>query len=220
MVEAENAPVAWLREILETAAEIELWAGRPEAALELVVRRPGRDRGHRRDGASARCWWRSGSVRSPTRPRSAATPGRAPGTTEPRQPCSTRLGRGARTVGRDGRAGDPVVDLLCHAEQTPARRASDPDAWRDVGDGLAGARPALPRGVRALAGGRGAAAAGVGAAAIAPLRAAHAAARELGAARLVEEAENLARWYRIDLLPDAPDRGSCRPRRTRSTATG
>ncbi len=45
---------------------------------------------------------------------------------------------------------------------------------------------------------------GVGAAAIAPLRAAHAAAREMGANLLVEEVENLARWYRVDLLPDAP----------------
>ena len=31
-----------------------------------------------------------------------------------------------------------------------------------------------------------------------------AAARELGATLLVEETENLARWYRVDLLPEAP----------------
>ena len=30
-------PLGWLREITETAAEVELWAGRPEAARELVT---------------------------------------------------------------------------------------------------------------------------------------------------------------------------------------
>ena len=36
VIEAEGAPLGWLREITETAAEVELWAGRPEAACELV----------------------------------------------------------------------------------------------------------------------------------------------------------------------------------------
>ena len=37
VVEVESAPVAWLREVLETAAEVELWAGRPEAAYDVVL---------------------------------------------------------------------------------------------------------------------------------------------------------------------------------------
>ena len=37
VIEAEGAPLGWLREITETAAEVELWAGRPEPARELVT---------------------------------------------------------------------------------------------------------------------------------------------------------------------------------------
>ena len=36
-VEAENAPDAWMREVLEALVEVELWAGRPAAAYELAV---------------------------------------------------------------------------------------------------------------------------------------------------------------------------------------
>ncbi|HEU4524879.1 MAG TPA: AAA family ATPase, partial [Gemmatimonadales bacterium] len=36
-VEAENAPDAWQREVLEALVEVELWAGRPAAAYELAV---------------------------------------------------------------------------------------------------------------------------------------------------------------------------------------
>ncbi len=36
-IEAENAPTAWLRDVLETAAEIELWSGRPDAAYQVVL---------------------------------------------------------------------------------------------------------------------------------------------------------------------------------------
>ena len=76
VVEAENAPAAWLREILETAAEIELWAGRPEAALEVVwtacprSRAPTRWRRDDAGGARAPCPRRPG--RRPARPRARA----------------------------------------------------------------------------------------------------------------------------------------------------
>ena len=42
---------------------------------------------------------------------------------------------------------------------------------------------------------------GVSADSLGALRSAHAAAQALGARRLVEEVETLARWYRADLLP-------------------
>jgi len=45
----------------------------------------------------------------------------------------------------------------------------------------------------------------VDAVAIGALRAAHDAARSLGAVRLVDEVETLARWYRTDLLPPTPE---------------
>ena len=48
-------------------------------------------------------------------------------------------------------------------------------------------------------------AAGVDAGSIAALRAVHGTAREIGAARLVEEVENVATWYRVDLLPPAEE---------------
>ena len=36
VVESESAPVGWVRDVLETAVEVELWAGRPDAAFDLV----------------------------------------------------------------------------------------------------------------------------------------------------------------------------------------
>jgi DNA-binding NarL/FixJ family response regulator len=96
-----------------------------------------------------------------------------------------------------------VVDLLCKAEQRRSE-GDGADAWRDVATGWEDFERPFPAAYARWREAESRLRQGVGAAAIAPLRAAHAAAREMGANLLVEEVENLARWYRVDLLPEAP----------------
>ena len=48
VIDAEGAPLGWLREITETAADVELWAGRPCGGPRAGDRLPDGDRGYRR----------------------------------------------------------------------------------------------------------------------------------------------------------------------------
>ena len=217
VVEAESAPGAWLREILETAAEIELWAGRPEAALEVVWDAlsaiAGTDEmalGSMLVALGLRALADQAAVRRDARARTQHD-GR-------RDTLLARLGEVHERSAETDVPGDPVVDLLCHAEQ---RRfdGDGADAWRDVATSWEGLERPFPAAYARWREAESRLRQGVGAAAIAPLRAAHAAARELGATLLVEETENLARWYRVDLLPETSAR-ILRPPRTPSTATG
>jgi len=203
VVEAENAPAAWLREILETAAEIELWAGRPDAALEVVW-----------DGLSAiagtdemalgtmlvalglRALADQAGVRRDTRARAQQE--------SRRDTLLTRLAEVHERSADTDVPGDPVVDLLCHAEQLRIAADGGADAWREVATAWDRLERPFPAAYARWREAESRLRQGVGAAAVAPLRAAHDAARRLGATLLVEEAENLARWYRVDLLPE-PD---------------
>ena len=202
VVEAESAPGAWLREILETGAEIELWAGRPEAALELVWDAlsaiAGTDEmalGSMLVALGLRALADQVAVRREARARTQHD--------SRRDTLLTRLGEAHERSAETDVRGDPVVDLLCHAEQ--GRLDGDgADAWRDVASAWEGLERPFPAAYARWREAESRLRQGVGAAAIAPLRAAHATARELGATLLVEEAENLARWYRVDLLPESP----------------
>ena len=79
ILESENAPLAWSRDTAQVAAEVELWAGRPAPAYELVLERAHRARRHRRGlpGRHPGELWACGP--SATSPRSTATSG--PGST-------------------------------------------------------------------------------------------------------------------------------------------
>jgi DNA-binding CsgD family transcriptional regulator/tetratricopeptide (TPR) repeat protein len=204
IVESESAPVGWIREVLETAVEIELWAQRPEAAHELVLEGlelvSGTD-----DEAFAgtlvalglRALADEAAVHRDHRSRARRA--------EQRQ----RLLAARAAVSRHQSTGvlpqDHAQQLwltaeLARLDEQPAADlwASSADAWAEV------RRPFLA----AYARWREAEARfgdGVNAEAIAAVRAAHDAARSLGAVRLVDEIETLARWYRTDLLPTAPE---------------
>jgi DNA-binding CsgD family transcriptional regulator/tetratricopeptide (TPR) repeat protein len=204
IVESESAPVGWIREVLETAAEIELWAGRPEAAHDLVLEGlelvAGTDDeafastlvalGLRAlaDGAAAHRDHRSRVRRADQRQRllaARAAVSRHPATGVMPQDHAQQLWLTAELARLDEQS---AADLW----------ASSADAWGEV------RRPFLSayarwREAEARLGD------GVNAEAIAVLRAVHDAARSLGAVRLVDEGEKLALWYRIDLLPPTPE---------------
>ncbi len=202
VVEAESAPGAWLREILETGAEIELWAGRPEAALEVVWDALSAIAGTDEMAAGSmlvalglRALADQAAVRRDARARTRHD--------SRRDTLLTRLGEVHERSAETDVPADPVVDLLCHAEQRRSE-GDGADAWRDVATGWEGFERPFPAAYARWREAESRLRQGVGAAAIAPLRAAHGAAREMGADLLVEEVENLARWYRVDLLPEAP----------------
>jgi DNA-binding CsgD family transcriptional regulator len=200
VIEAEGAPLGWLREITETAAEVELWARRPEAAHELVA-----------DGLAAiagtgEAVYGSGLVALGLRALADQADSRRDHTSrtrraEARDVLLRSLTEIRATPGHGGLPEDRALDLLCAAEQArldhaPASRLwSDTAAvWTELGRPLPAAY-ARWRLAEALLSG------GVNAEAIAAVRSVHDAAQLLGAVRLVEEIETLARWYRVDLIP-------------------
>ncbi len=160
VVEAEDAPVAWLREVLETTAEVELWAGRPEAAYDVVL-----------DGLELVAGTDEEAVRhgagGPRRARARGRRRRAPRTTAParcRESQRRRLLAAIEAVRRHpGAGGQPERRGARPAGCGPSSPGSTRlGTWRrprrrgrprpTPGTDLA--RP-LPSGVRALAGGRG-----------------------------------------------------------------
>ncbi|HEX5089361.1 MAG TPA: AAA family ATPase [Nocardioides sp.] len=202
IVESESAPVGWVREVIETAAEIELWAQRPEAAHDLVLEGlelvAGTDDeafagtlvalGLRAlaDQAAVHRDHRSRVRRADQRERLL----------DARTAVSRHRSTGAMPQGHAQQLW--LSAELARLDEQPAAElwAGSADAWTEVRRRFLSAY-ARWREAEARLG------AGVDAEAVAALRAAHDAARSLGAVRLVDEVETLARWYRIDLLPPA-----------------
>jgi DNA-binding CsgD family transcriptional regulator len=210
VIESEGAPLGWLRETTETAAEVELWAGRPEAARELVsdglAAIAGTDEavfgaalvalGLRAlaDEAVAHRDHRSRARRAGAREELLAIlavlrelPGRAdlPEAEARELQCVAELAR------------------LDHEPAAPAWAAAAA-AWTQIGRPLPAAYARWREAEALLAD-------GVSAGSLAALRAVHATAQLLGAVRLVEEIETLARWYRVDLVPaplESPEVGA------------
>jgi DNA-binding CsgD family transcriptional regulator/tetratricopeptide (TPR) repeat protein len=213
IVESENAPESYRRYLVETEAEVELWAGRPVAAYDLVTE--GLDLVRGTDEAAY-----AGTLVA-TGLRALATEAEAHRDRESRK----RLGLlrepldAARAWPAANQPEDAAVDAWAKAETTRLDLGSDPVAWSETGAAwLALDRPFA----RAYARWREAEArldSGVDAAGIDALRDAHTAALGLGAARLVQECERLAGWHRIDLVaepveaePNALDRYGLTPR--------
>jgi ATP/maltotriose-dependent transcriptional regulator MalT len=203
VIEAEDAPVAWLREAVETGAEVELWAGRPVAALAAVTDGleviAGTDEERFATGLLAlglRALADDAAVRRD--PASRA---------ERRSRREELLGTLARTragIGDQALPETAVLDQVCDAELARLDEAAAAPlwanvagAWRDLGRPFPAAYAGWREAEELLRD-------GVSAPATAALRRVHAASRELGARRLVEEVEALARWYRLDLLPVVP----------------
>ncbi|CUR59421.1 hypothetical protein NOCA1170230 [metagenome] len=197
VMEAENAPDAWRRTGTECAADVELWAGRPEAAHRLVTDELELIAGTDEDLFAARLvvLGRRAVADFAERHRDKDSRRQLAEMQGPLDEARSRAPRG--TTAYD--------DALAAWEQAELSRLASPrDAqpWAGLG-GLwdrAGRRPdaayARWREAEARLGN------GSDGTAIATLRDAHRRASGLGSQRLLAEIGSLARWHRIDLAED------------------
>ncbi|MGV1007249.1 MAG: helix-turn-helix transcriptional regulator [Dermatophilaceae bacterium] len=201
IVESESAPIAWLREVGEVAAEVELWAQRPAPAYELVrdllTGMEGTDELPHAAALVALGWRALADLAEAQRDersrRQQHELRRELLRLAPRHPEDP--------LGHESPRAD-ALGVTARAELARSEERGDPDLWADV----AARWEQLGRPFAAAYGLWREAEArlteGVDAAGIATLRRAHSAATELGAARLVAEVASLSRWYRVDLVAD------------------
>ncbi|WP_347351577.1 AAA family ATPase [Intrasporangium sp.] len=209
LIEAEPAPPdAWLRETYEVAAAVELWAGRPAAAHELV-----------QDGLALLAdtdEQRFAAVLAALGVRALADQGE----TQRGAAARRALARGLAPLQQvaavcHGRAEDVALGAWFAAEQARLLGPGQPPLWaaaRTEWERLGQPVPAL------YAAWREAEArldAGADAAGIATLRAAHTQAIRLGASLIRDELARLARWHHLDLpaptQPAHPETGADGP---------
>ena len=210
IVESENAPESWTRYLVETEAEVELWAGRPVAAYDLVVDGLDLVRRHRRGGV----------CRHARRARAAGA--RRRGRRHRDRESRKRLGRHAAsrsTTPATWPAANQPEDAPVHAWARPRAPGSTSRATRRPGAappprGTSSAGRS-PRRTRAGARRRLGSTPEWTRRSIDALRDAHARRVGLGAARLVEESSASAGG-----TASTSSRNRSRPSRTPWTSTG
>jgi DNA-binding CsgD family transcriptional regulator len=199
-LESETAPVSWMRIVVETAAEIDLWAGRPEAAydavadgLDLVAGTDDEALAGTLVALGMRALADAATVHRDRRSRTRLASQRD------RLEAALELTQAHPAAG--GQPDDPAV--LGWVEAESARYDGDPvgDLWAASAEAWADLRRPFRAAYARWREAEARLAVGVSADSLGALRSAHAAAQALGARRLVEEVETLARWYRADLLP-------------------
>ncbi len=205
ILESENAPLAWTRDMAQVAAEVELWAGRPAPAYELVIDAltaiEGTDEAYRAHILVTLGLRALGDLAEVHRDERSRERQRAQLREllrlAPRHPDDPLTGRSDY---------DDAWTLTERAELRRAEEPADADQWAQAAghwDLLGHPFPAAYCRWREA---EARLSEGVDAAGIAALRSAHQTSTELGAARLVAEVESLSRWYRIDLIADvAPE---------------
>lgn len=200
-----SAPIDWVREVTETAAEVELWSGRPEPALGLVTE--GLRLIAATDGASSPAGLVALGLRALA---DDAIVRRDPDSRAARLPARDRLL--AELAAPDVEAGavpqdaDPVL-LLCGAELGRLDDVADPEPWAVLGDAWKRVGRPFDAAYAAWREAEAHLAVGVQGRSIHALRSAHGGSRALGAKALTREVESLARWYRVDLLEPAGPEG-------------
>jgi ATP/maltotriose-dependent transcriptional regulator MalT len=199
IIESEKAPDAWLREVTEVATEVELWAGRPEAAYDLVVGGLRRVAGTHEDslvGMLVALGYRSLADQAETH--------RDPASRERLQALRLPF-REAGTALAMTQLDDAALAAWQRAETSRLDLASDPDLWAEaVAQWQALRRPvaaaySLWREAEARLD------SGVDSHGTATLRAAHQEALRLEFTVLVDEVERLAGWHRVDLVQVSTD---------------
>ena len=199
-LESETAPVSWMRIVVETAAEIDLWAGRPEAAygavadgLDLVAGTDDEALAGTLVALGMRALADAATVHRDRRSRTRLASQRD------RLEAALELTQAHPAAG--GQPDDPAV--LGWVEAESARYDGDPvgDLWAASAEAWADLRRPFRAAYARWREAEARLAVGVSADSLGALRSAHSAAQALGARRLVEEVETLARWYRADLLP-------------------
>jgi DNA-binding CsgD family transcriptional regulator len=206
VIEAEGAPLGWLREITEAASEVELWAGRPAAALELVVDCLSEIAG------TDEAMFGAGLVAQGLRALAdEAVTHRDTQSRKRRAVVRDRLLADLTTIrclpGSDELPEAEPLARSCAAEQARLDRGAAPPAvWSEAAEAWAAIDRPLATAYARWREAESLLAQSVDVDAIAAVRRVHDTALGLGAARLVEEIENLATWYRVDLLPSAEER--------------
>ncbi|HET9997797.1 MAG TPA: AAA family ATPase [Nocardioides sp.] len=199
-LESETAPVSWMRIVVETAAEIDLWAGRPEAAydavadgLDLVAGTDDEALAGTLVALGMRALADAATVHRDRRSRTRLASQRA------RLEAALDLMQAHPAAGSQPE--DPAVLGWVEAERARYDGDRVGDLWAASADAWADLRRPFRAAYARWREAETRLAVGVSAESLGALRSAHAAAQALGARRLVEEVETLARWYRADLLP-------------------
>jgi DNA-binding CsgD family transcriptional regulator/tetratricopeptide (TPR) repeat protein len=201
ILESENAPLAWVREAAQVAAEVELWAQRPEPAYQLVMDTltmlEGTDEDYRAGilvawGLRALGDLAEGQRDEPSRQRQREQL-RELLRLAPRHPDDPFVHRSDY---------DDAWSLTERAELGRAEERTDPEQWSQAAGQWDLLGHPLPASYCRWREAEARLSDGVDATGIAALRTAHQMAVRLGAGRMVAELESLARWYRIDLVAD------------------
>ena len=197
----ENAPLAWFRDLAQVAAEVELWAGRPAAAYELVLNAltvlKDTDEDYRAGIPAALGLRALGDLAETQRDERSRQRQRAQlhellrlTSRHPDDPLSHRSDY------------DDAWELTERAELGRAEERTDPDQWAQAAGQWDLLGHPLPAAYCRWREAEARLSDGVHVAGIAALRRAYQGALRLGAHRQVAELESLARWYRIDLVAD------------------
>jgi DNA-binding CsgD family transcriptional regulator len=199
-LESETAPVSWMRIVVETAAEIDLWAGRPEAAydavadgLDLVAGTDDEALAGTLVALGMRALADAATVHRDRRSRTRLASQRAR--------LEAALHRMQAHPAAGGQPEDPAVLGWVEAERARFDGDRVGDLWAVSAEAWADLRRPFRAAYARWRDAEARLAVGVSADSLGALRSAHSAAQALGARRLVEEVETLARWYRADLLP-------------------
>jgi DNA-binding CsgD family transcriptional regulator len=199
-LESETAPVSWMRIVVETAAEIDLWAGRPEAAydavadgLDLVAGTDDEALAGTLVALGMRALADAATVHRDRRSRTRLASQRAR--------LEAALHRMQAHPAAGGQPEDPAVLGWVEAERARFDGDRVGDLWAVCAEAWADLRRPFRAAYARWRDAEARLAVGVSADSLGALRSAHSAAQALGARRLVEEVETLARWYRADLLP-------------------
>lgn len=193
ILDSEGAPDAWKREVMEAAVAIELWAGRPAAAYELVI-----DGLHFVSGTDERAFaaplvtlgWRALADQAEGH-RDADSRGRLARQAE-------ALVEATRWCGGTSPQ-DAAHRLWQTAERARLELRSDPTLWTRTAEAWTGLGQRFPAAYARWREAEARLDQAADAAANDTLRAARSAAQDLGAVMLVAEIDRLAGWHRIDL---------------------
>ncbi len=198
LLAAANAPEAWWRASAEAAAEVELWAGRPESAYDIV--------GEALDLIAGTGDEPCGGMLIGLGLRALAD--RA----ELHRDISSRRDIRAARAHLEGRAAamatglplDAALGAWSVAERGRIDLASQPEGWADAAAAWTRLGHALNSAYAAWREAEARTDRGVDGEAIAAVRRAHRAATSIGLPVLAAELERLAGWHRIDLVTQSP----------------
>ncbi len=194
-LESEGAPDSWLRLVAEAAIEVELWAGHPDAAYELVLDQLNQLAGTDEEpftGLLVAFALRALADQSERR-RDAESRRRI---SELRAPIDAAAARCAES----GMPHDAALRAWQSAERARIDHVATVEDWVAVREEWAVLGQVVAASYAAWREAEARLDAGVDAAAIAAVRELHATAMRLGLPLLADEAERLAGWHRIDLI--------------------